>query len=327
MLKILEEEAAIRKFRRQFIGSFKPFIDAKIRTNLGHPGGASLANVFWSDRLGIWVFHEKAFGNRCGHAFGVEKPAKTSSVPITCEINFPLHGIDRRMGGALAKDRDGQVFLVHRGKIGGGKKGVGKAFFEKYYRGAWAVMDDGNSETVVALVGALHSPRLARQVAQFVRKIGRIKELVLPSSPQGELTFDDHSFREEIVGAGYDQTDGTDVSCDHGLVVADLYAALSRKGLKVGNDAVHDLFIVNTVGKITSVYQVMTNHSKPALHAGMSRLLLGSVDLPAKPRLLLAVPAGIDHDLSSKLKKLGIDILEYRWQAEYAVFPGIHEFI
>ena len=51
-------------------------------------------------------------------------------------------------------------------------------------------MDDGGEETPVALIGVLHSPRFARQIAQFVRKIARIKESAAARSAQAELTFE-----------------------------------------------------------------------------------------------------------------------------------------
>jgi hypothetical protein len=328
MLKVLEDESDIKKYRRQFVKSFNPFVDDKLHVNLGHPGGAFSAKVFWSSRLGIWMYHEKISGNRCGHAFGVGKPTGASPVSITCEINFPLHGIDRRMGGALAKNRHGRIFVVHRGKIGGGKKGVGKSLFEKHYRGALSVMEDGNAETTVALVGALNSPRFVRQVTQFVRKVNQMKDVMSRRSTQMEITFDEPRFREELVDYGCDRFGyNQELSCDHGLIVSDLHSALKRKGFTVGNDMTIDLFVVDADRRITTVFHVMTESSTAVVHAGMSKLLLSGVDLPENPRLILVLPQGKDHSLSEKLKKLGIHILEYEWQDDLAVFSGLSALI
>ena len=328
MLKVLEDESAVRKYRRQFIRSFKPFVDEKIHVHLGHPGGAFRAKVLWSDRLGIWMFHEKISVNRSGHAFGVGKPSGTSSISITCEINFSLHGIDRRMGGALAEDRHGRIFVVHRGKIGGGKKGVGKALFEKHYRGAWAVMEDGAAVSTVALVGVLNSSRFVRQVTQFIHKVDTMKDITAHRSSQMEITFDEPRFREELIGSGYSLSERyPDSDCDHGLVVSDLHTALKGKGFKVANDTVCDLFIVNAKRQVSTVFQVMTDHSETVLHTGISKLLLNSTDLPGNPRLILTVPAGIDQLLAEKLKKIGIDTLEYEWQEDHAVFSDLHDIV
>jgi len=328
MLRLLEDESDIQKYRRQFIKSFKPFWNEKIQVTLGHPGGAIEAKVFWSDRLGIWMHQGKKSGNRCGHAFGVGKPVKASSIPITCEINFPLHGIDRRMGGALAKDRHGRIFVVHRGKIGGGKKGVGKSLFDKHYRGAWAVMEDGDCETAVALVGSLNSPRFVRQTIQFIRKIDSMKDSISRRSSQMEMAFDDARFREELIGAVCGPSERYPVSdCDHGLIVLDLHVALKKKGIKTANDPVRDLFAVNANGQTVAVFQIMTAHSTSALNAGIASLLLNNVDLISKPLLILVIPAGIDPALAGKLKQIGIDTLEYGWRGDCAVFPLLPDVI
>ena len=161
MLKVVEDEAAIRRHQRLFARALRALAEETIPVKLGHPGASEKAKVAWSETLGIWSFSRKIGG---------------AGIAITCEINFPLCGIDRRTGGAFAQDRAGKVFVVHRGKLGGGRRGIGKSLFETSYRGVWEVMEDGGQETPVALIGVLHSPRFARQIALFVRKIARIKE-------------------------------------------------------------------------------------------------------------------------------------------------------
>jgi hypothetical protein len=323
MLKVLDDESAIKRYRRQFIRSFKPFIDEKIPVNLGHPGATVKAKVLWSERLGIWMVNEKMSGNRYGHAFGAEKPAGTSHIPITCEINFPVRGIDRRMGGALAEDRKGRIFLVHRGKIGGGKKGVGKALFDDHYRGVWTFMEDGSAETTVALIGVLNSPRFVRQVSQFVRKVDRMKNLFSSRTSQVEMSFDELHFREELIGASYADPLADPASmCDHGLIVKDLYDALSRLGLRAGNDPERDLLVV-TRKEITAVFDVTTDASIPSIQSAVARLLLANIDLPKQPRLILALPEAVDETLQRKLKKLGLDVLPYNWKHDQAVFPAL----
>jgi len=328
MLRVLDDESAIKKYRRQFIKSFKPFINEKIPVNLGHPGATVKAKVSWSDSLGIWMFHEKISDSRYWHAFGTGRPSESSHIPITCEINFPIQGIDRRIGGAMAADRDGNVYVVHRGKIGGGKKGVGKSLFEDHYRGVWANMEDGSVDTTVALIGELNSARFVRQVTQFVRKIDKIKNVFSSRSSQLEITFEELRFREEFIGAEHTQPELDPVSmCDHGLIVKDLHDVLYRRGLNTGNDFEHDLLIANAKGEITTVFQVITDASVNRIQSGAGQLLLAGTDLPERPRLILTVPESIDETLIAKLKRLGIDVLVYEWQKDQAVFSELAHII
>jgi hypothetical protein len=270
------------------------------------------------------MFHEKIADSRYWHAFGTGKPSESSHVPITCEINFPVRGIDRRIGGAMAADRDGRIYVVHRGKIGGGKKGIGKSLFEDHYRGVWAIMEDGSVDTTVALIGELNSTRFVRQITQFVRKVDKVKDLISSRSSQMEITFDELSFREELVGMTYsDFKHAPKTECDHGLIVIDLHTALIEQGLKVGNDLIRDIFTVNRKGRITAVFQIVTDTSAAALNSGMAHLLLGNIDLPERPRLVLTVPDNVDESLEARLRKLGVDILVYEWRENNAVFPGL----
>lgn len=324
MLKVVENEPAIRRHRRQFIRSLKLLTDEVIPVELGHPGASIRAKVAWSERLGIWFFSRKIADHRYWHAFGVGRPESGSHISITCEINFPLCGIDRRTGGAFAEDGAGWVFVVHRGKLGGGRKGVGKGLFENHYRGVWEIMDDGGEETPVAIIGVLHSPRFARQIAQFVRKIARIKETAAARSAQAEFTFDELSVREDLIGdLCPDQERETGSDCDRGLIVRDLSETLKGHGLRTGNDGSRDLLVMNREGRIRAVFQVRTEMSLAGIHAGATQLLLNGLSLPGDPLLLLALPRTPEDALREKLKRLNINLLLYAWEGDRAVFPGL----
>ncbi|MBA4396561.1 MAG: hypothetical protein C0394_04150 [Syntrophus sp. (in: bacteria)] len=324
MLKIIQEEAAIRRYQRQFLRSFKPFVDEKISVHLGHPGASTEAKVLWSGRLGIWLHSGKTQEGRHWNAFGIGKPKKSANIPITCEINFPASGIDRRIGGALARDRKGRIFVVHRGKIGGGKKGVGKSLFADHYRGVWEIMEDGDEETTVALIGVLNSPRLARQIAQYIHKISQIKEAASYRSSQMEMKFETITFRETLVGERYcDLEKDKEAECDQGLVVRDLAECLRRRRMKVGNDGLHDLFIADDEREMAVIFQVKTTSTPLSLHAGASQLLLNSLRCTPPPRLVLVIAEKPDGAFEEKLRKLGIDILPYTWSNDQAQFPGL----
>lgn len=326
MLKIIRDEAAIRRYQRQFVRSFKPFITEKIPVRLGHPGASAAAKVFWSERLGIWLHAGKTLEGRHWNAFGIGKPKRDALIPITCEINFPAGGIDRRIGGALARDRKGRIFVVHRGRLGGGRKGVGKSLFADHYRGVWEIMEDGDEETTVALIGALNSPRLARQVTQYIHKIDQIKGAVSQRSAQMEMKFETVAFRETLLGERYCDLDrDKDAECDQGLVVKDLAENLRRRGLKVGNDGFIDLFLTNSKGDMTTVFQVKSIPGPLSLHAGAAQLLLNSFRCALSPRLILVIPENPDNVIAEKFKKRNIDILHYVWNQDQAQFPGLQE--
>jgi hypothetical protein len=328
MLRIVENEPAIRRYRRQFVRSLKPLVDEKIPVKLGHPGANMKATVAWSEKLGIWFFSRKIAGGRYWHAFGVGRPEGGAGVAITCEINFPLCGIDRRTGGAFAQDREGGIYVVHRGKLGGGRKGVGKSLFENRYRGVWEIIDDGGEETAVAVIGVLGSPRFARQIAQFVRKIARIKEAAVIRSPQAELGFDESTMREELIGDRYCELERrAGAECDRGLVIRDLCDALKRKGLRARNDGERDLMAVNREGRILAVFHVRTETFLTGLRDGAAQLMLSVLDVPDRPMKVLVLPRTPDNLLQDKLKEMNISLLTFAWEGDRAVFPGLNDLL
>ncbi len=328
MLKVVEDEAAIRRHQRLFAKAMRTAAQETIPVKLGHPGASEKARVAWSEALGTWFFSRKIAGSRYWNAFGVGRPEGGAGIAITCEINFPLCGIDRRTGGAFARDRAGHIFVVHRGKLGGGRKGIGKSLFENNYRGVWEVMEDGGEETPVALIGLLHSPRFARQITQFVRKIARIKESAAARSAQAELTLDEVSIHEELIGARYrDEERETGTECDHGLIVRDLADRLKERGFRTGNDGHRDLMIMNREGRIRAVVQVRTDRTLSGIHAGAMQLLLDGLSLPGDPLLILTLPRAPESALREKLKRHNIDILVYDWEGDRASFPGLSAFL
>jgi hypothetical protein len=328
MLKVVENEPAIRKYQRQFVRAFKALTEETILVKLGHPGASEKAKVAWSEGLGIWFFSRKVAGTRYWNAFGIGKPEGGAATAITCEINFPLCGIDRRTGGAFAQDRAGRIFVVHRGKLGGGRKGIGKSLFEDSYRGVWEIMDDGGEETPVAVIGQLNSPRLARQTAQFVRKIARIKEKASARSSQTELTFDELCVREELIGERHCEPEReTGAECDRGLIVRDLAEALKKCGRRTGNDDHRELLVMGRENRVLAIFQIVTETTPSHLHAGAMQLLLNGLSISENPLLLLALPGALDNALGEKLKRLGIDLLIYAWRGNNAVFPDLDGFL
>jgi len=324
MLKIITDEKAIHRYQQLFTRKIKAWGDEKIPVTLGHQGASVLARVWWSDELGLWFFPGKGEENRYWNAFGTERPKLDAALSITCEINFPKKGNDRRIGGAFAQDSKGRIFVVHRGKLGGGRKGIGKALFERQYRGVWVDMEDGEENTSVAVVGLLPSPRFTRQLAQFINKIAKIKDMAAPPSAQVEMGFDDLRLREELLGMRHCELLRDMASeCDHGLVIRDLAAALRELRWKFGNDGLRDLIAVDKEGRAAVVFQVKTNNLPKSVQEGATQLLVNSLHFPRQPRLILALPEPLDDAMTAKLRRLHIETMIYTWQDNQAVFPDL----
>jgi hypothetical protein len=324
MLKAITDAKAIHRCQQHFTRQLKTWGKEKIPVNLGHQGASDRVRVWWSDELGLWFFPGKGEENRNWNAFGTARPKTDAALSITCEINFPKEGTDRRIGGVFAADGKGRTFVVHRGKLGGGRKGIGKALFERQYRGVWVDMEDGEEDTSVAVVGLLHSPRFARQLSQFVNKIDKIKDMAAPPSAQMEMGFDDLRLREELLGMRHCELLRDMASeCDQGLVIRDLAAALKELRWKCGNDGLRDLMAVDKEGDAAAVFQVKTNNLSKSVQEGATQLLVNSLHFPRPPQLILTLPEPLDAAMTAKLRRLHIETMIYAWRENKAVFPGL----
>ena len=326
MLKVISDQPAIKKYAGQFAKKFKPFIDEEIKVKLGHQGAGFPAKVLWSKSLGIWKFSRAIKEVRYWNAFGVGKPGASSVLSIASEINFPWAQIDRKTGGAFAEDAWGNVFVIHRGKIGGGKKGVGKSLFEHNYRGVWAFMEDGDSLSQVAVIGALNSPRFALQAAQFVKKIEMLKSTAAPST-QTEMNFSEISFREDLVGGAPSSAEDEVISaCDHDLVIGELAALLQRQKIKIGNDTENELFAVDTSeNRISHIFEFLTDTKEKNVLAAAAKLLLQTSAAALNPMPVLVLPEDKINNYAQELQRINISVLGFRWQEEKVVFSGLEK--
>ena len=324
MLKLITDQTEIKKYTRLFVKKFKPYIDETIIVKLGHQGASLPAKVLWSKKLGIWLYPHTINEVRYWNAFGRGKPKEAGILSTTAAINFPWQGIDRKTGGAFARDAWGNIYVIHRGKIGGGKKGVGKSLFEHNYRGVWSFMEDGDSITQVAVIGALNSGRFALQVALFVKKVEKLK-LTATLSTQTEINFAEISFREDFLGnAPSDACDEIFTSCDGDLVLMNLANLLSRWKYRIGNDAHRQLFLINpSNGNISHNIEVITDIEEKSVMAAAGKLLLLSAADEGNSLPIIVLPEDGINTYAQELEKINISVIGYRLEGERIIFPDL----
>lgn len=321
MLKVFEDEQTIKKLQKEFEKQFGKCTDERVPVRIGYPGDNFDGTVSWSDDLGIWAYHG-VDTNRYLNIFGLGRPEKHSMVSITSEINFPLQGIDRRIAGVFARDIDGIPIVVHRGKIGGGRKGIGKSLFEENYKGEWETVRDGLRHSNVALVGALTSSHFCTQVSLFIHEVDRIKRLSLTGTPKDLPFHISHTFSKEFSGKkAYTVGQEVESQCDHGLIVNDLASLLSNRRLTCGNDRNRDLYIVNKSGNISALFEIKTDITLTSLYAGVGQLLLNSAGMAKNSKLILVTPNKLGKALRGRLTTFGIDSLVFVWKGSKAIFP------
>lgn len=171
---ILTEKTEIENAQEDLIRRLLMHCTIPISVKLGHKGETIECTINWSPGLGLWFHSRPIQGSRYWNAFGYSEntPLVNSLLPIICEINPPIEGLNKRTQGAFFRDNDEKLILVHRGKIGGGKPGIGRKLFFDNYNGIISIIDKDR----LAIIGELSSHNFVEQVTKFVHEVNRIKK-------------------------------------------------------------------------------------------------------------------------------------------------------
>jgi len=321
MINIVEDKATILKYHKQFQNQLGNYLNKSVDCWVGYPSGSFEDTVKHSSELNIWLstqIHDTKYWN----GFGVGQPIENKNNSLNGEINFPIKGIYRRVAGAFAIEDDGTVLVLHRGKIGGGKKGIGKNFFTNNFRGDFVNAIDGNRETRFCLVGELKSPLFPQQVANFIKEIYRVKNLIKDDDNNSFDYLNDYSYTDEHSGTSNTHTGTKTIERTHGIIVNALADKLKSLGFKVANDRNRDLFTYEK-DKIQNLFEVKTNCGTQSLYSALGQLLIYSIPVPNDVKMFMVLPTQLKQNVSDRLSELGVEIIYFTWDSEIPEFENL----
>ncbi|MDP3002528.1 MAG: hypothetical protein Q8N38_05315 [Bacteroidales bacterium] len=326
MITVITDREQIAKLHRRFHKRLSNFLTDDIDCWVGYPSGSFEDTVKYSDELDIWISHNEQH-NRFWNGFGVGRPRARRNNSLNGEINFPFEGIKRNIAGAFAQEDNGNILVLHRGRIGGGKPGIGKNYFKDNYRGDFETVIDDDRETEFCLVGELNSKYFPKQVANFIKEIYRVKHIEEGKiSPDFEDLYnfnftDEHSGRIET-----DRTRTTVIDRTHGIVVNALATELENRKYKIGNDRNRDLFI-HRDNKIATLFEIKTSTSTQNLYSAVGQLIIYSIPIKNEVKLVIVIPKRLNKTVTKRLSQLGIQILYYEWTNDTPTFIGLEDIL
>lgn len=335
MVTIIETKKELSKYQNTLKSNFEAHNPEYITVTVSSRGGSSETEVMYFKKQNIWVVFSQDH-NRYWNAFGVGKPIEGENLSIVCEINFPFDGLNRRIGGAFGKE-NGEVVLLHRGKIGGGRKGIGKNLFIENYRGKYLSVLDGDVENYIAIIGMLNSTKIISQVAVFVHEVQRIKNLdiqEIENNPDeednegGDISTSHFEFKEERFGKNsYLRKDEIEAICNHGIIVNELAKYLKSTGVEVGNDRKRDLFTIKH-GSIDRIFEIKTDLSNSSIYSAVGQILIYSIEKNLHNiEKILVLPEKLKNSVEGILAKLGLQILYYSFENEIVTFIKIKKIL
>jgi len=291
---------------------------------VGYPSGRFLDTVKYSPELNIWI-SVREHDNKYWNGFGIGEPKEGQNKSLKGEINFAYDGKNKRISGVFAHDDSGRVLALHRGKIGGGKKGVGKKLFTENFRGDFLTAIEEDSETKFCLVGDLNSTYFPIQVATFIKEIQRVKNLSYKATTNEFSELENFNYTAEHFGRIETEKSGKmEIERTHGIVVNELAQELQRRNYLIGNDKNRDLYTHNTK-QIDRLFEIKTSCATQNLYAAVGQLIVYSIPIKKPVALFIVIPDQLNSRVLTRLLGIGIKPIYYKWMNSIPIFENLDE--
>ncbi len=312
MFKILINKKEIDNCQNTFIKAIKN--QSKIYRNfqVGYKGGDLRNNVYWQNKFQYWLSCDR-LPNRYWNAFGKDNPREKSHLSIICEINFPYEGNNKTIAAKFARNESGNTVILHSGKIGGGREGIGKELFWDNYRGAKVIAIEPTGKMVeMALIADIDSKNMPAQINFFIDEVQRIKGLS-PKMHGGIIKSD--AFKSEYSGKrNYSIYRDISAKCNHGIIVEELFRFMRTHKYFCKNNRHIDLLAHDKKNSSKIIFEVKTSNSITDIYSAVGQLYLNSINILPNPKLIIVVPCGINRQIVNHLKKLRISVLQYDYK-------------
>lgn len=178
MLKVITESILIAKCQENFVNIMSSYPLNKVEANMGFHGGIITEFVNYYKDFELWFITEPyEIDKRYWNPFGIGNPNQNKNVNILIELNFPFY-LNRRVVGVFLIDDINNIYIGHRGLIGGSRKGIGKTLFFENYNGNMKFVEDDGRSTQIAIISSLDDNNLLKNIKMFVDEISRIKKLI-----------------------------------------------------------------------------------------------------------------------------------------------------
>ncbi len=307
MLEVVGEPKRIDRAIRRLHGALQGVPARGVR--LTWRGGELRTTIHWARDDAFWWAVEPRHTRDAlvlGHA--PDAPSRRES--ITCEINLPRAGADRKVAGIIVEDASGALYLAHSGRMGGARPGQSKEGFREFLTdGVWRTVRWPDGEDSEALILApLDSPRLARLLGRFVDAVRRYKAGGV-EPPQTALCTDP-STRVPPAAA-----------CDRALVDAALYEELTKRGVFGGTT---DLFSVGQAGP-QPLFALIADGQAEEVALAVGTLSLAALRQGSAVKPILVAPAELPGEENGVLLSLPFPCVRYRWRGARAVFDGLDD--
>jgi len=254
------------------------------------------------------------------NAIGIYQPK--GNLNITVEANIPIADNKQVFAGYFAKDERGMLYLMHSGKVGGGRKGIGKSTFLTWSKDRLISVIDGNGNAREGLIiGPVKKGIIGNRIERFAEKVANYKADMM----SGYFTAEQRrkikrDYKREFSGQKSGERNSYfDYVSRHGDIVHALKEwreDAAKNKISIANDIFIDLGVTSG-NSLTEIYEVKTNDGRQAIYTAIGQLLVHSSQSPKEPKRFLVIPSArtksrLSGDLRTTIDKLNITVIRYK---------------
>ncbi|MGD9851185.1 MAG: hypothetical protein AB7T38_07950 [Nitrospirales bacterium] len=320
--RVVSDKSTIKKCQQQLIAELKRAFPHSEWLRIGYSGGSFEDRVYY-DRSLWFSSHLLPKGKeakipRYWNGFGVGKSEKSNQI-IVVEINTAIEGSDKTLSGVFARNQNtGQYFLLHRGGIGGSRKGIGKSSFTLWYKGPWAEITEPDETVDYAIpIGPIGGSRLLSGLKKFVRAVDIFKKEVAgkPLGPTWLNAIEIKSFHPEGFGRRTGKRNSIiNYDSNHGQVVNQLEEWLKKQNImqfeNTFNSRPIDLGVVAN-GAVSHIFEVKTSAKTQSIYSGIGQLIFHTKGNNRIKKTLVLPREDCSTQLKNDLKAIGINLMAY----------------
>lgn len=326
MLRLVHEAKKKKRAQTELERALKDTLKDQGSRNIGFPGGNADHPLYSLGDGKLWAafggVSEEAAIPRFWNAFGIYRPSEPAQM-IAVEINIPTDSNSAKVAGFFAEDADtGDIYLMHSGKVGGGRPGIGKLAFLVWSKAKLVEVScpEGGVRKGIA-VGRLDDHDLAGRIWAFVKSVQNFKDMAAKGeleTPDFKRCIDEYNrYSKEYSGKKNGRWGSEfEYMTYHGDVIQALHderIACAAKNEGVYNSILIDLFVKKD-GVITEVYEVKTGVGRQVLYTAIGQLVTHTATLGDEVTKYLVVPAdeAMPEDLERAVAALRIQVRRFK---------------
>lgn len=322
MLVLVESRKEIKKLQNKLQKMVENYFSKRIKKQIGYPGGGvGEVEISTNDDFWYWpsIDERSDKSPRFLNWFGMVNDQK--SLNITVELNIPIAGINNRVASFFAMDPVSQTsYLIHTGKVGGGKEGVGKYAFLSYLNAKLVKVIDSKGNTKQGMIlMAIHEEASIAVLLKYIRSVVKFKEAVRQDefeTPQAIQLIEQYKdYYSEYSGdkKGVRSQD-LEYRSYHGLIVDALQNWRSKKNIS-SSRIVKNTFIdlgVEEDGYLKELYEVKTDSSRTNIYTAIGQLMVHSHEQDCQKYLVIPASDEISSIFNEVCNSLNITIIKFK---------------